>query len=125
MSYLRDRKNAMYYAVTGLYQSFKRETHMQIHTVSAVLVIIAGFYFNITRVEWIAVSGCIALVTITEIINTALEKICDLISLEINPEIKYIKDISAAAVLLASIFSVIVGLIIFLPRVFLLFHDNT
>jgi diacylglycerol kinase (ATP) len=103
----------MIYACTGLWQSFRKEKHMQIHLVSAMLVVLAGLYFGISRWEWVAVSGCITLVMVTEIINSALEKICDLITLERNPTIKYIKDISAAAVLLSCIFAVVTGFLVF------------
>jgi diacylglycerol kinase len=115
MTYLRDRKNAMVYAVRGLWQVFLRESHVKLHALSTLLVCIAGWYFSVSGYEWIAIAAAITLVVVTEIINTAIEKACDLVTLEIRPEIRYIKDISAAAVLLACIFAVITGLIIFVP----------
>ena len=107
----------MSYAFSGLWQSFRKEKHMQLHALSAIFVIAAGLYFQITRFEWITVLGCIALVMITEIINSGIEKICDMITKEIHHTIKYIKDVSAAAVLLACIFAVVVGVIVFWPYI--------
>jgi diacylglycerol kinase (ATP) len=113
MSYLRDRKNAMVYAFSGLWQSFRKETHMRLHALSTICVLAAGFYFQISRFEWLAILGCVALVMITEILNSAIEKICDMITADIHPTIKYIKDISAAAVLLACLLAVVVGVVVF------------
>lgn len=115
MNYLRNRKNAFYFAFSGLWAAMRREPHMRIHVVATVLVTLAGFYFKITKMEWVAVLACITLVLVLELINTALEKICDLVHPHQHPTVKYIKDIAAAAVLLACIFAVLTGLLIFLP----------
>jgi diacylglycerol kinase len=115
MPYLRDRKNALYYALRGIWQSFARETHMQLHAASMGLVIFAAIYFHVSRTEWVALLACITLVLVTEIVNTAIEKICDQITLERREEIKYIKDISAGAVMLSCIFAAIVGCLVFIP----------
>ncbi len=113
MSYLKKRIQAFGFAFSGLFQAFKSEKHLQLHGIIAVLVISAGIFFDISIKRWLAVAGCIALVISLELINSAIEKLCDLYSTEQNPKIKYIKDVSAAAVLVASIFAAIVGVIIF------------
>ncbi|MBL7930579.1 MAG: diacylglycerol kinase family protein [Bacteroidia bacterium] len=115
MSYLKNRKNAFVYAFSGLWQVTKREAHIRIHLLATVLVVSAGFYFGLSSVEWVCICACIALVFCLEIINTAIEKLCDLVMPDQHPTIKYIKDISAAAVLIACGFAVVTGLIIFLP----------
>lgn len=115
MTYLKNRKNAFVYAFSGLWQAFKKEAHVKIHVLAALFVISAGFYFKLSKWEWICIFGCIALVMAFELINTAVENLCDLVTKEHHPGIKYIKDISAAAVLLVCVFSVIAGLLIFLP----------
>ena len=115
MAYLKDRKNALMFSLSGLLMSFKKEKHMQLHALSTVLVIAAGMFFHISKMEWMLVSASICLVMITEILNTAIEKTCDLVTREIRAEIKYIKDISAAAVLLACVFALVCGIIIFTP----------
>jgi undecaprenol kinase/diacylglycerol kinase (ATP) len=87
----------------------------------ALLVAIAGIFFSISTAEWMIILICFAMVLSFEIINSAIEKLCDLVSPEFNLTIKKVKDMSASAVLLAAIISFIVGCIIFLPRIFLLF----
>jgi diacylglycerol kinase len=115
MRYLNDRKNAFIYALSGLWQAFKKEAHIKIHFLAAIVVISAGLYFSITKYEWLAVSICIVLVIASELINTAMEKLCDIVMPDQHPTIKYIKDIMATVVLLTCILSVITGLVIFLP----------
>ena len=94
---------------------------MRIHLVAAVLACVAGFYFNITSVEWIVIILCIVLVISFELLNTAIEELCNMIHPEQHPVIKKVKDIAAGAVLVAAIGSVIAGLIIFLPKLISLF----
>lgn len=113
MSYLKKRKQAFGFAFSGLFKAFKSEKHLQLHGIIAVAVIAAGVFFDISIRKWIAVAGCIALVISLELINSAIEKLCDLYSTEQNSKIKYIKDVSAAAVLVVSVFAAIVGVIIF------------
>jgi diacylglycerol kinase len=113
MSYLRRRKNAFFYAFQGVGASIKREDHMKIHLVAALLVVGAGFYLNISANDWCVLIFAIAFVITIELINTAIEKLCDMVMPEPHPTVKYIKDISAAAVLLACIAAVIVGFVIF------------
>lgn len=115
MTYLKKRSNAFKVAFAGLYQAFKSEAHLKIHLVTAVLVIVAGLYFAISKAEWFAVSGCIVLVIGLELINSAIEKMCDLYSKEYDVRIKYIKDVAAGAVLVASIFAAITGVFVFWP----------
>ena len=115
VSYLKKRKSAFVYAFSGLSQAIAREPHMKIHSAATLLVCLAGAYFSITGIEWILITGCIVLVICLEIINTAIENTCNLITKEYNLQIKYIKDISAAAVLLGCLLAVITGVIIFTP----------
>lgn len=110
----------MKFALEGVVQFFKSERNGQIEGVIAVIVIAAGFYFNIDRLEWIAVLLCIGGVLTAEALNTAIEKLCDVISQERDARIKLVKDISAGAVLLMSIASSIIGLKIFIPRIIIL-----
>ena len=117
MGYLKKRLLAFGFAFSGLFQAFKSEKHLQLHLIIAALVIAAGFYFSISKTEIFVVAGCIALVISLELINSAIEKLCDLYSTEHNPKIKYIKDVSAGAVLVASFFAAAAGLIIFWPYI--------
>lgn len=110
------------YAVAGIRSFFSTEQNGRAQGVIALLVIGAAFFFGITLVEWALVLGCIALVICLEMVNSAIEKVCNLITTEYNPSIKTIKDIAAGAVLLAAIITAVVGTIIFLPHVLDLFN---
>lgn len=83
-----------------------------------LIVILCGIYYQITLVEWLACLCCFGLVIMAELFNTALETVVNLVSPEKNELARKAKDISAGAVLIAAIFSAIIGLIIFLPKVF-------
>ena len=86
---------------------------MRLHFAAAILVCALGIYFRLTSLEWLLVAACIVLVMVCELFNTAVERICDLITTEIHPAVKYIKDIAAAAVLLSSILALITGIVVF------------
>jgi diacylglycerol kinase len=109
------------FAFKGLRLFFSSERNGRIQGIIALLVIGAGFFFSVSPLEWLAVLLCIAAVLCLEMVNSAIEKVCNLISMEYHPEIKIIKDISAAAVLLASIVSAICAAIIFIPYIIKLF----
>ncbi len=89
----------------------------QIHTGFTCIAIVAGFLLHISAVEWMFIIGCIAMVTALEMLNSCLEKLCDMVQPNFHPTIKIIKDVSAAAVTIAAIASVIIGVIIFLPKI--------
>ena len=106
------------YAFEGLRYLFIHEGNAKLHLIAAMLVIIAGFIFNISTVEWIAILICIGMVISAEGMNTALEKICDKVSPEVNPLIKIAKDVAAGAVLILALISVVIGILIFYPNFF-------
>lgn len=108
-------------AFTGLKDCLLHEKNFRIQYVIALIVIIAGLFFSLSETEWLIIFLCFAIVLSFEIINSAIEKLCDLVCPEFNLTIKKVKDISASAVLLASIISFIIGCIIFLPKVVALF----
>lgn len=83
-------------------------------------MVVLGFVFHISNYEWIAVLIVMALVWMAELFNTCLEKTMDFLSGEIHPQIKIIKDMAAAAVLITALMAVVVGCLIFLPKIFLL-----
>jgi diacylglycerol kinase len=109
------------WAFNGLKDCILHEKNFRIQYIIALLIVIAGIFFSISAVEWMIILICFATVLSFEIINSAIEKLCDLVSPDFNLTIKKVKDMSASAVLLAAIISFIVGCIIFLPRIFLLF----
>jgi undecaprenol kinase len=103
------------YAFYGIWTAMK-EQNMRIHFFCALIVIIAGLLTGITTTEWVILIMIIALVIGAEMINTAIESAVNLSSPEIHPLAKVAKDVAAGAVLVFAIASVIIGLLIFLPR---------
>lgn len=103
-------------ALAGLRIAFQTERNLKIHLFIAAFVVVLAFSLSLAAYEWLWVIACIALVLMVELINTAIEAVVDLASPEIHPLAKKAKDISAGAVLLAAAFSVIAGIIIFLPK---------
>ena len=110
------------FAWKGLQYCFLTQPNFRIHLIVLLIVIILGFILQINQIEWLIVTGCAMLVLSMELMNTAIEKICDLITKDIHPVIKVIKDIAAAAVLIAAIGSFFSGVIIFLPKILDLFQ---
>jgi diacylglycerol kinase len=109
------RLKSFRFAIEGIKVLIEQEHNFRIHITAAIFVIIMGFLFQISPLEWIALIFCIGLVLITEAINTAIEGIANFISPEKNPKIKIIKDIAAATVLISAITACAVGVIIFWP----------
>ena len=114
---LKKRLMSFRYAFNGLKTLIKEEHNARIHLFIACCVLIAGIVFKISTAEWIAVIFCIGIVFSLELINSSIENTVDLISKDQNETIKKIKDLSAAAVLIAAIVSAVIGLIIFVPKV--------
>ena len=107
------RFHAFKYAFEGLKNGIQKETPLMIHFVALLLVISAGIYFRVSKLDWIILISCSGLVITIELINTALESLCNFISKERLAEIKYIKDLGAAAVLISVIVALCCGAIIF------------
>lgn len=101
------------YAWKGLKSAFAEQPNFRIHILAATVVVTLGFYFNISSIDWIILSILIAMVIAAELFNTALESLTDLITREQHPLAGKAKDVAAAAVLVLSIVSAIVGFIIF------------
>ena len=103
-------------AFRGITALLKGEVHARIHLVATVAVFALGWWCKITRNEWIAVVLAIGLVWVAEALNTAIEYVADLAHPDEHPEVKKLKDLAAASVLFASIIALVVGLIVFWPR---------
>ncbi len=111
--------NSFKYAFSGIRLALKEERNMKIHFVMIVIVIMAGVILNISTIEIMIISIVIAVVIAAELFNTAIEVLTDVIMPERNPKAKIVKDISAGAVLMVSIAAFIVGMIIFVPKIFI------
>lgn len=118
---LKKRSKSALYALNGLRVLFLEEHNSRIHIAIVIVVVTAGFLLKISNTEWLVVCILIALVFSLEIINSAIENICDYISPQWNEVIKKVKDLAAAAVFVSSVISVICGAIIFLPKLWNLF----
>lgn len=105
------------FAGRGLIYVFRTQNNFQIQTLAAFIMIGAGIWFNISLGEWFALGSLIVCVLVLEIINTAFEKMLDVMKPRLEERVGIVKDIMAAAVLLVSGAAVVVGLSIFLPRV--------
>ena len=109
--------NSFKYAIEGFISSFKTERNMKIHILAMIIVILLGIYLKISSGEWCIIAITIAVVLSGELFNTAIETIVDMVSPEKNPKAKLAKDISAAAVLTLAIGAIVVGVIIFIPKI--------
>ncbi len=101
----------------GLKYAFLSQRNYKIHAVVALLAIILGFVLQISAVEWCAIVICIFAVFALETMNTAIESVVDLVSSEWNELAKHAKDCSAAAVYITAIGSVVIAIVIFLPKI--------
>jgi len=108
---------SFYFAIRGLTYVIRSELNARIHLVVAVLVIIMGILFRISRPEWLVIVLCISTVFVAETFNTAVERLIDLVSPQISVKAGTIKDMAAGAVLLAIIASVVAGAVIFIPYI--------
>jgi diacylglycerol kinase len=104
---------SFFYAVKGIVFAIIKERNMKVHLLSVIVVSAAGFYFHISQTEWIAVVVCFALVISLEMINTAIEMLADKFSPHKDDIIGSIKDISAGAVFVAAIFSIVIAWLVF------------
>ncbi len=110
--------NSFKYAIQGILSSFKTERNMKIHIFIMILVIIAGFILKINKYEWIACILCFAIVISGELFNTAIETVVDMVMPYKNDKAKIAKDIAAGAVLTLAIGAAVIGVIIFVPKIF-------
>ncbi len=105
------------YAYSGFKYFFRLEANAIVHLIATVFAIGLGFYFDIKATEWLWICLAITLVFSAEMFNSAIESACDLVTTDIKPQIKAIKDISAAAVLFTAIFAIIAAVVIFKPYI--------
>lgn len=122
---IKARLKSFVYAFAGIARTFKDEHNFRIHVLAALIVISLAIYFPITINKWLWIIACIAAVLASEMFNTAIEHLADSIDSNHNPIIGKIKDVSAGAVLVISIGSLIIGLLIFWPHFCSIFLKST
>jgi diacylglycerol kinase (ATP) len=114
----RWRLKSFLYAGRGMIYFFINEFNARIHFFAAFLVVVFSFIYPVNRTEVMLLIFSVSLVWISEMINTAIEKAMDFISLEKYEPIRIVKDVAAGAVLIASCAALLVGAIIFIPKIF-------
>jgi len=114
---VRARLKSFRYAFEGLSVFFNTQHNALIHLLMTALVFIASVFFNINKTEAMAVILATGFVWSAELFNTAIEKLADMVTGEFHPGIKFIKDVSAAAVLIAAVAAFATGAIVFLPKI--------
>lgn len=115
------KKNILYsfkYAFNGIISSIKKERNMKIHISIMTIVMLLGIILKIQKIEWIICIILFGLVISLEMINTSIEIVVDMVMPNKNENAKNAKDISAGAVLIVAITSLIIGLIIFIPKIY-------
>ena len=119
---LKALKKSFKYALNGIFTGLKICRNLKIHYFIATIAIISGFYFDITRIEFAVVLLTITLVVTLEMINTAIEKVVDLLTEKYHFLALIAKDVSAGAVLIASIIAFVIGALIFGPHLLTFFR---
>ncbi|MGO4819303.1 diacylglycerol kinase family protein [Flavobacterium sp. W22_SRS_FP1] len=115
-AFFTGRLKSVSFAFKGAVKLITTEHSIMVQFSIGILLTIAGFYFGITKTEWLFQTMAIGLVMSIEGLNTAVEKIADFIHPNYDEKIGFIKDIAAGAVLFAAITAVIIGLIIYIPK---------
>ena len=116
----KSRARSFKYAFAGILRLVSSEHNMWLHIVAAVIAVTLGFVLSISALEWVAIVACIGAVFSAEAINTAIESLADRISSNYDEAVGKAKDIAAGAVLFLAVASVVIGAIIFIPKILVL-----
>lgn len=117
---MRRLRRSFHYAFEGVFYVLRTQPNMKIHAVMGTLAVLMGFFFHVSEGEWLALVIVIGFVMILEVVNTAIEALVDLYTEEYHELAKASKDTAAGAVLLMAMVSVLVGAIIFLPKIWVM-----
>ncbi len=108
-------------AARGFKTAWGSERNLRVHVFLLVFAVVLGFFLTLSGGEWLALILCAAVVLVAELLNTALEYLCDAVRPEADPGIGKAKDVAAGAALIAALAAVVVGAILFLPKLWDLF----
>jgi diacylglycerol kinase (ATP) len=114
---IRNRVRSFSHAIAGIMRFIRNEHNARIHVVATVAVIVAAVALKVSHQDAMALAFAIGLVWVTEMLNTCLERTLDFITPDFYPEIGFIKDLAAGAVLVASITALVIGGFIFIPKI--------
>ena len=115
-SFLVKRLKGFKYATKGAFLLIKNEASIQVQAIVAIGLTIAGFYYDISAVEWMIQIFAIGLVMGIEGLNSAIEELADFIHPDFHSKIGYLKDVAAGAVFFAAVAAIIVACIIYIPK---------
>jgi len=118
--YMKKLIKSFGYAFRGVAYATRTQLNFRIHMVAMAAAVALGYFLKISAMEWLWIALCIAIVLITEIFNTMIEALTDLVSPGYNEKAGRIKDMSAGAVVIAAAFALLTGIVIFLPKLLLL-----
>jgi diacylglycerol kinase len=117
---LKQKADSVRNALKGIKIGLQEESNFKIQLALGVVALFLGVYLQISTIEWLFVIGVAGLVLTAELLNTALEELCDMLRATHDPHVAKIKDLAAGAVLLSSVTALLIGLIIFIPKLFAL-----
>ena len=118
----KNARDSFYYALCGLADAWRSERNMRFHTAATAFALVLGIWFRLERIEWLFFFSAVFLVMTMEMLNTSLERVVDLFTREYHPLARLAKNAAAGAALLAAVYAVIVGIMIFLPRILYSFN---
>lgn len=104
------------YALSGIAYTTKTQMNFRIHLAAIILVVVFGWYLKLSSADWLWIVLAIGLVLVAELLNTAIELLVDLVSPDFNIQAGRVKDVAAGAVIVAALISVVIGAIIFIPK---------
>ena len=110
------------FAFKGLAYAAKTQLNFRVHLGAALLAVILGFALKLSVAEWLWIMLSCAMVLVTELLNTSIETLTDLVSPEYNKLAGHVKDVAAGAVVVAAVFALVTGVVIFLPKLLLLLN---
>ncbi len=119
---VQERVQSFSYSFQGIKTLLKEEHNARIHVVASILTLIAGLYFRLDTLEWCVIILSIGMVICTESMNSAIERVVDFVSPEYHEQAGKIKDLASGAVLICSIAALIVGTLIFIPKLWMILH---
>lgn len=119
--FIKGRLRSLQFSFKGMWLLITTEDSIKTQFFFAILIVIAGFYFEISAIEWMLQLLIIGLVLVAESLNTAVEKLADFVHPEYHEKIGFIKDIAAGAPGFAALISLIIAGIIYIPKIMLLF----
>lgn len=105
------------YSIEGLKYAYKYEQSMLIHIIATIFVVCVNFFFQVTGIEWLITILAIGMVLSAELINTAIEAVVDLVTLEINPLAKIAKDCGSAATFVLACMAAAIGCVVYIPYI--------